>query len=562
MLYEFTFPRMLLREAGPDARKLLIFGVLSGLFEALIVVCINTAASHIGEEGLDIRGLGLLALCIIGYVYCDRYTLTRCMELVGAIIYDTHVRLVSKIRRAGLLEFERLERSDVYGVLMEHTEVLVEATRYFGNSYTAAVMLLTSAIYIASISVEAFMIVLVVNAVGLSTFVVLQNQVTRKLRAARELKASFIGHVNHLLAGFKEVKVNAARGDDLFENHIVKRSDGARTLKVEAEVRFCNNYLFVHIVFFLVVAAVIFLVPRLSGLDQPRIMTIVAAVLFTIGPLGQVVLAAPFFTKAELAVRAIGEMEARLDTMDDMAATRPDSKVSAGMEFQEIALEDVVFSYTEIGGQRTFLLGPVSFTLRRGELVMLAGGNGCGKSTLLKLLCGLYYPQSGTVRVDDVVLDPGNYAHYRELFSVIFADFHVFDRLYGMRGVDEAAVNELLAAMRLSERTHYTKGRFTDLDLSTGQRKRMALVQSRLENRPVCLFDEVAADFDPDFRRHFYESLLPELKAQGKTIVAVSHDDRYYHLADRLLRMEYGRVVAEERRCEPPHKTPGKGSGA
>ena len=112
----------------------------------------------------------------------------------------------------------------------------------------------------------------------------------------------------------------------------------------------------------------------------------------------------------------------------------------------------------------------------------------------------------------------------------------------GRRDVAPQRVDELLQRMGISGKTAFREGRFSNILLSTGQRKRLALVVSYLEDKPVYVFDEVAADQDPGFRAYFYETLLPELKRAGKTVVMVSHDDRYFHAADRVLQMDYGRL--------------------
>ena len=103
--------------------------------------------------------------------------------------------------------------------------------------------------------------------------------------------------------------------------------------------------------------------------------------------------------------------------------------------------------------------------------------------------------------------------------------------------------NELLAKLHLQNKVKVQDGAFTTLTLSQGQRKRLALVVAYLENRPFLVFDEWAADQDPVFKEIFYHELLPELRAMGKTILVISHDDRYFHLADRLIRMENGRLT-------------------
>jgi putative pyoverdin transport system ATP-binding/permease protein len=180
-------------------------------------------------------------------------------------------------------------------------------------------------------------------------------------------------------------------------------------------------------------------------------------------------------------------------------------------------------------------VGPLDLRIARGELIFLVGGNGSGKTTFLKMLVGLYAPQRGGVKVDDRVIEPSNTLAYRELFSTVFSDFHLFDRLYGLDGLDDAKVAAVLVDMELSEKTRFERGRFTTQSLSTGQRKRLALAVALLESRDILVLDEWASDQDPHFRKQFYEVILPRLKAQGKTVIATSHDERYWGVADRVV---------------------------
>jgi len=167
----------------------------------------------------------------------------------------------------------------------------------------------------------------------------------------------------------------------------------------------------------------------------------------------------------------------------------------------------------------------------------------CGKTTFLKLLTALYRPTRGGIKVDDLEIGPTNVRSYRNLFSAIFSDFYLFEKLHGLSAADPERVNALLRLMQISDKTAFSEGRFTNINLSTGQRKRLALVVSYLEDKPVYVFDEVAADQDPEFRKYFYETLLPEMKSAGKTVVVVSHDDRYFRAGDRVLQMDYGKLA-------------------
>ena len=210
-------------------------------------------------------------------------------------------------------------------------------------------------------------------------------------------------------------------------------------------------------------------------------------------------------------------------------------------------MRNVVFSYKDKSSEAVFRVGPLNFTLHSGDLVFITGGNGSGKSTFLKLLSGLYEPDSGEILLDGVRIDDANRDAYRALIAAIFVDYHLFQRLYGITDPDPGEVDRLLTQFRLLEKTRLGgDGEFSTLDLSGGQRKRLALIVSLLEKRPILLLDEWTADQDPDFRRKFYDELLPELQQAGATIVVITHDDRYLDELDlpaRKLRMDEGRFV-------------------
>jgi putative ATP-binding cassette transporter len=86
----------------------------------------------------------------------------------------------------------------------------------------------------------------------------------------------------------------------------------------------------------------------------------------------------------------------------------------------------------------------------------------------------------------------------------------------------------------------------TTTALSSGQRRRLALLVVLLEDRPLCIFDEWAADQDPAFKRTFYYQILPALRAKQKAVVVISHDDRYFDVADRILVLEDGKLARVE----------------
>ncbi len=190
-----------------------------------------------------------------------------------------------------------------------------------------------------------------------------------------------------------------------------------------------------------------------------------------------------------------------------------------------------------------FALGPISLSLQPGELLFIIGGNGSGKSTLAKLITGLYAPQSGSIELNGKPVTQDNVEWYRQHFSAVFSDFYLFDSYLGFdRDTLDAEVSDYLKQLQLSHKVSVKDGILSTTNLSQGQRKRLALLETYLENRPVYIFDEWASDQEPKFRELFYKQMLPELKRQNKIVIVITHDDRYFHLADHVIKLDYGKI--------------------
>jgi putative ATP-binding cassette transporter len=233
---------------------------------------------------------------------------------------------------------------------------------------------------------------------------------------------------------------------------------------------------------------------------------------------------------------------------DLLPAGSPEVKEVGPPGFARIDMRNVVFRYTDKFSHGTFQIGPLDFSLRRGELVFITGGNGSGKSTLLRVLAGLYPPDAGEITLDGAPVNDDTRDSYRALMSAIFFDYHLFHKLYGLSAADSGEVHRWLRQFQLDDKTSVSDGEFSTLELSGGQQRRLAFVVSLLEQRPVLLLDEWTAEQDPEFRRKFYVELLPQLMQAGATIVAITHDDRYLAQLDlpaRRIRMDEGRIVEQ-----------------
>ncbi|HLA28317.1 MAG TPA: cyclic peptide export ABC transporter [Syntrophales bacterium] len=537
----FEVIKFLQKGSKQTGHKILIASLIAGISNGLIIVIINNASQNYAE--LNFRYLLLFALSVLALALTRKYTLYETSAIARTALSMTNVRIADKIRRSNLAIFEHVGKPRILTTLSEDTELIFEATRRIANGAVASIMLLFSFAYMAWLSSVAFWLSIAVIVSGVVVYLFIQRTINAELRVSEEKEHEFIDSLNHLLEGFKELKVNREKSDDLFHNYMEKISMSAREVRMGTESRFISSIIFSQVFVLILIASIIFLLPQMASSSPQLIVSLVAVLIFIVGPLGFVVEAVPVISEANVAVKKLGELEAIFDKADDIGQTSSYGPLQSKTTFDSITLERASFSYISDDNDKLFSVGPVDLVVKKGEIVFFVGGNGSGKTTLLKLLAGLYYPQQGVLYLDDVPVNMTNRDYYRNFFSIIFSDFHLFDRLYGIKNVDENRINRLLNETELSGKITYSNGKFSNINLSTGQRKRLALVVALMEDRPIYVLDEVAADQDPGFRKYFYEEMLQELKNHGKTIIAVSHDDRYFHVADRVIKMDFGSIV-------------------
>ncbi|MBF0465872.1 MAG: cyclic peptide export ABC transporter [Nitrospirae bacterium] len=530
-------------ETDLRSTRVIVMSTLAGSANAMVVVIINNVAQDFSE--LNFRSLLMFSLCILLYVVTKKYSLYETATTVRTAMYRANMRISDKIRRTSLMSLETIGKTQIYTTMAENTEIVYEASRKMVNGISQIVMLVFCFIYIAILSMTAFWFSIAMIGSAVLIYILNQKKISEGLRAAANKEGEYFDTMNHILEGFKEIKMNVKKSEDLLRNYLEKISRSTKELQIGTENRVIANYIFIQIFFYILLGSIVFVLPQTSSVTVKVVGQITAVILFIIGPLGNVVEAIPLILKANMSLERFDNLEKLLEDSDDMKHTAPDAILRSKETFDAITLKRVIFTYPETPAKQSFTVGPIDLTIKRGEVVFLVGGNGSGKTTLLKILTGLYYPQSGTIMVDDIAVNMTNYAYYRDLIAVIFTESHVFDRLYGIDDVDEIKLNELINMMELVDKTSYVEGKFTDIKLSTGQRKRLALIESLMENRAVYVLDEVAADQDPHFRKYFYDNILRKMQSEGKTIIAATHDDKYFYVADRVLKMDYGKITED-----------------
>jgi len=521
---------------------ILFAATAAGLMQGGIVVILNQAAGAIAADTLNLRYLLMFLIVLAAYSLASHYATSRTVALTESTIFATYTGIADKLRYLRLLEFERLGKSRIYSTLYTNTDIILETSKGLANVGAACIMILFCGVYIGYLSSLALLAVVIFYGFGVFVYATGFRRLQPLMRETDRYERCFKNLFTYFLEGFKEIKVSQRKGDDLFDNYVRPAGQEARDVRIQTEERLTANSIFVQSHYYVMVASMIFLLPRLGSIEYGTILQVAVVVLFSYGSATRIVQSIPLILKAEKAVGALHALEAELEVARETARPYSGHFSRLPADKLQIRLQAACFDYENNGQGPHFSLGPISLDVQPGEMLFIVGGNGTGKTTLLKLLCGLYPLKSGALYLGEQRIDDGNYNDYRNLFSVLFPDYFLFDRFYGHPGLDEERLARALSEMGLEDRVIWADGHFGELNLSAGQSKRLALICAHLEDSPFLVLDEVAADLDPAFRAFFYESYLPRLRDAGKTIIAVSHDDKYFHVADRVIKLDAGRI--------------------
>jgi len=533
---------VLRKENSVPPSRMAFMMCLAGGTNALILSTINSAAQHAGQNGPDLHLLVMFCLCLAVYIITQRYVMSVAMCEIERIVNDLRIRLIEKVRHSDLARIERLVPSDVLTTIAKEPVAISNLAPSFVAAGQASLLLLFVTGYVAYLSLTALALTAMAAFFAISIFLRRSERLRQRLRQTAVQDAEVFEGLDDLLSGFKEVKMSRARGTALAQA-IEHLSVEATSLKQETARSSAGEFVFAQSTFYLLLATVVFAVPAFSTIASADLVKITTAILFLIGPISMIVQAIPALATANSSMERLVALDEQLKgSVPPPAAAIADTRPQAVRP--ELRLEGASFTYAESTGSEGFTVGPIDFVARPGEIVFITGGNGSGKTTLMKLMAGLYRPDSGRVLLGGTPFLPATEAWIRDQISIIFSDFHLFRRLYGLGEQDPERIAELLRYMQIDQKTAIRGDSFTTINLSTGQRKRLAMIVTLLEDKPVVIFDEWAADQDPSFRRKFYEEILPGLKAKGKVVICVTHDDRYFDVADHRFKMEFGRMVA------------------
>ncbi len=519
---------------------------LGGISIASILAAINGGlqSSDNGNK-VSLWAATLFVVAIFLFVQTQYYVTITTTAEIEAIIHRLRMRIMDHIRRSELLAIEDIGRSRIVAAITSDAAILTQASNMLAVTTQGAVLIVFISIYVAYLSLAAF-----VTAAGVVVVAgIVFHMKNRRLSAEKQMSADWerrlYDRLTDFLDGFKELRLNEPRSDDLFDDAVVV-SRTAANIKIRSQAETFKLIVTSQTSMYLLIGAVVFVAPQFSNsLGGASLTKTTTALMFVVGACFGLVQSIPLMLTANAAADRIERLEAALKATVASTGSRD---IKPPKKFEKIEMNKIVFRYLDKFSDATFQIGPLDFSLREGELVFITGGNGSGKSTFLRVLGGLYPPDSGEIKLDGKRINDDTRDEYRALISAIFADYHLFHRLYGIAEPELGEIGRLLTEFRLADKTELSDGEFSTLDLSGGQRRRLALIVSLLEKRPILLLDEWTAEQDPEFRYKFYHELLPGMMKAGLTVVVITHDDRYLDELDltaRRIRMDEGRIVDE-----------------
>lgn len=524
-----------------------LLSMLSAISGIGIMALVNDQLADINNGvasfklGLTLLIGGIFTLIIFGVV--SQYILTR---LSASIVVKLRDDLVKRVLSTSYSCLEKIGGHRIYATItgdVRTISVALALLPLFAYNFTAVILCLA---YMAYSSWKLFLVVTLLLSIAIVVAQVILQKGLKSFEFLRECDDELFSNYKALVDGGKELNINSNRKRFFYSEVINPTAKKIKKADIRAKMFFVYITNWTNATLFLAMGTVVFgsqfFFPDISAEVMVRFVLVM---IYLIGPLSFLMDSFEEISNAVVANRKIASLNLSTETKEFESLNA--STVTDNSAWQELSLRQVTYQYGSDGSNGfDFSIGPIDASFKRGEVTFITGGNGSGKSTFAKILTGLYNPTGGQICLDGIAVDLGREGEsYKRNFTTIFSDFYVFDQVLDREGklAKDSHVEYYLRRLNLEDKVTVNNGILSTTSLSHGQKKRLALLLSYMEDAPVCLFDEWAADQDPYFRGFFYQELLPELKRKGKAIIVISHDDRYFHLSDKLYKFETGKAV-------------------
>src|SRR4028118_1509247 len=527
---------LLLKASWLNVSIAILTGLISGGCSAMLISLINRAISDNSNQNLVwyFAGLAILAL-LSGFV--SQFLL---IYLSQEAVYNLRLSLSRGILSTPLRNLEELGANRLLATLTDDVGTLSNTIFLIPFLCVDIAVVIGCLTYLSTISGTVFVVVFCFMLLTIGTVQLLLNKMRKFFDLAREEQDILFKHFRSITDGIKELKLHSLRRQEFFTEELQVSADASRHSNVTAVNTGAVASGGGQLLFFMLMGLLLFALPKFVPVSTPGLSGYILTSTYLMSPFQNIFQRLPALFRVNTSVEKIERMGLALASQSEITST---VKLPDTAQWETLELNRVIHSYPGEKEDSNFSLGELNLKFHPRQLVFIIGGNGSGKSTLAKLITGLYIPESGKIILDGQPITEENREWYRQHFSAIYSDFYLFERLLGMTNHDlDKQAAEYLREFHLENKVQVKDGVLSTTALSQGQRKRLALLTAYLEDRPIYLFDEWASDQDPFFRDIFYKQLLPELKRRGKTVFVISHDDRYFDLADRAIKLDYGKV--------------------
>ncbi len=532
----------LIRSLLDKFRWLLVLALSCGAVSAFAGLAVIDAINDMIVEPavLDLAQIAFLACLLILVFACGFASQALLTALGHRVVYDMRMSTIKRVLDTDVEQLEAIGTPSLYATLTKDIASIGMAFNRVPFIFYNGVLVVGGFIYLAWLSWELFLLSAAVVGLGVvcaQTWVMRMRQLMKQVRDTDD--RIYAGYQD-AIEGRYELALNTARKRSFYHKDFEPVADFARATEVKADRYWVLSVSWTALLILGLICA-IFIVGEMLSIPRERMAAFVLVLMFLRMPLNDLVGTLPILMTGSV---ALGKIESLRLAEHQPAFQAPPSLAAVAEQPSAgnlLSLRAVTYDYPPSGDDRGFHLGPVDLDVGAGETLFIVGGNGSGKSTLMKLIAGLYRPSSGHQWLAQTEVTDKFRGWYREHFATAFSNAHLFERLVGPDGhFDGEVAQAFLERLRMEHKVTLQDDILSTTQLSQGQRKRLALLAAYVEARPILLLDEWAADQDPLFRDYFYTELLPELKRGGRTIIAVSHDDRYFHVADRVVRCDSG----------------------
>jgi multidrug/microcin transport system ATP-binding/permease protein len=515
---------------------LVLYAVPNTFLSLGILYIINSIISSKNQFQPDYMGMVFVAAVV--YTYLLNIIFQNILNKYSfQILYSNEKQMFERILSIPLPVLEKMGSQRFYTVI-EDLRIFASLPEVVTHTINSLLMLLLCIVYMFTLSLYAAVIVLVLIVLIAGVYFIIMNSMTKKVLQLRNYNEGYYKYVNDVVNGFKELKLSFARRSSLLKNFLIPNRDNARDLDYKVNFVFLSINLISQYGLYLVIGAILFLLPAMGLLSAGNVVSYVVILLFIAGPINNLINMQNIYTRYMAANKRINTF------LKDFCIEEKEEIVEQkNSDFESVEFMDISFSYdTAQGSDKGFALGPVDLFVKKGETIFIVGGNGSGKSTFINLLTGLYKPTEGKILLNGAPVS--NIGELQQQIAAVFTNNHLFSNNYENFVLENnGKYKELLRVMEMDSIVKDDQDGSARRGFSKGQSKRMSLIFALLEQKPILVLDEWAADQDPYFRKYFYEKLLPLLKEDKKTIIAVTHDDAYFKHADRIIKFDYGHIT-------------------